>query len=107
MWFRKTHLMSKKPCEFFVSLFSLNQEVAFCQESMELQPEKSQLCLGFWNPRSWWELMREDEDTDSVIMNVTISNILPIHSNNLNISVFFSLYREKTHLKFLKILWKT
>lgn len=25
---------------FFISLFSLNQEVVFCQESMELQPEE-------------------------------------------------------------------
>lgn len=63
---------------FFISLFSLNQEVAFCQKSMELQPEKSQLCLEFWNPRSWWELMKEGGDTDSDGMNVSISNILSI-----------------------------
>lgn len=70
---------------FFISLFSLNQEVVFCQESMELQPEKSPFCFRFWNPQSWWEVMSR-EDTDSERMNVLISNI--ICSNDLK-NLFF------------------
>lgn len=80
MWFRKTHLISKKPCELFYRLFSLNQEVAFCQESMELQPEKSQFYSGFWNPQSWWELEEQggEKGTNSNRMNFLISNMLSI-----------------------------
>lgn len=68
---------------FFISLFSLNQEVAFCQESMELQPEKSPFCFRFWNPQSWWEVMSRGGGggTDSERMYVPMSNI--ICSNDL------------------------
>lgn len=89
--------MSKKPCElFFTSFFSLNQEVTFCQESMELQPEKNQFCLGSWNPQSWWELMSQEGregEADSESRNLPTSDTLSVQITGK--SSFLSVYSRK------------
>lgn len=57
MWFRKTHLMSKKPCELFYKPFFFEPGSCFLPRVNGTSTRKESVLFGILDPQSWWELM--------------------------------------------------
>lgn len=76
MWFRKTHLMSKKPCELFYKPFFFEPGSCFLPRVNGTSTRKELVLFGILDPQSWWELMSREGVTDSDRMDIPISTVL-------------------------------